>query len=306
MTPRRQSGLSLTELMAVTLIILIIISLLFPVIGFVRDKSRLAGCMSNLMQINAGLIQYSNDQNIYPAQGADLKDELSQYVPAAGFKCPDDEEEGEDSYSLFYVSRHEEDDADSLMLACPRHFGFEKSLNMTIGSGATSAGMLIIHKTHITGDEEISAGELVSDGAGLQFGEDIVISPARGQPAMLPVTGFTGPGGLRHILVSITQTSDGKITATVAPGAKALVEIATHAGLISTRGAELSVTVTPPFGLDTSYITEVTVTSGSAILTPAAYCRIDELPGGFKVSKDEDTAYLALQLKASETAKMAR
>jgi hypothetical protein len=292
--------------MAVTLIVLIIISLLFPVFGFVRDKGRLAGCMSNLIQINAGLIQYSNDQNIYPAQGADLKDELSPYVPASGFKCPNDEEESDDSYSAFYVARHEEDDARSLMLACPRHFGFEESLNMTIGSGTTSAGMLLIYKTHITGDEEISAGELVSDDAGLQFGEEIEISTTQGEPTMLVVTAYTAPGGTRHILVSVTQNSDGKISATVASGAKALVEIATHAGLISIREAKLEVTVTPPSGLETSYYTEVTVTSGSATLTPTAYCRIDELPGGFKVSKDEDSAYRALQVGTGETAKMVK
>jgi hypothetical protein len=149
-------------------------------------------------------------------------------------------------------------------------------------------------------------GELVSDDAGLQFGEEIEISTTQGEPTMLVVTAYTAPGGTRHILVSVTQNSDGKISATVASGAKALVEIATHAGLISIREAKLEVTVTPPSGLETSYYTEVTVTSGSATLTPTAYCRIDELPGGFKVSKDEDSAYRALQVGTGETAKMVK
>ncbi|MDA0837259.1 MAG: hypothetical protein O2857_05710 [Planctomycetota bacterium] len=303
----RQAGLSLTELMAVTLIILILISLLFPVFGFVRDKSRLARCMNNLTQINGGLIQYSNDQNIYPAQGADLKAVLSPYVPSAiSFKCPDDEEENEDSYSPYYVSRHEDDDASNLMLACPRHFGFEQSLNMTIGSGTFATVMLLIYRTHSSGDEEISAGQPVSDMAGLRFGEDVEVSPTQDTLTLRTISAFKEQGGTRHILISITQSSEGTISAILRPESRVVLEIATHAGLISTRGANLEVTVGPPSGPDTSWFTQVAVTSGSATLTPTAYCRIDELPGGFKVSPEEDTAYSALQLKAAETAKMVK
>lgn len=180
---RRHTALSITELMAVTLVILVIISLLVPVINLVRDKSRMTRCMGNLTQLNLAFHQYLNEHKSYPARHSELTNELASYVSQQDlFMCPEDEEGVDDSYSAYFASRHHEDDESSLMVACPRHFGFEKSLNMTVGGGIYVATMMLIHKTHLTGDEEITAGETVANGAGIQFADVVTVVPTLDQP----------------------------------------------------------------------------------------------------------------------------
>ena len=56
-------GFTLIELLVVIAIIAILAAILFPVFAQAREKARQASCLSNLKQINAGLLMYAQDND---------------------------------------------------------------------------------------------------------------------------------------------------------------------------------------------------------------------------------------------------
>ena len=58
---RERRGFTLIELLVVIAIIAILAAILFPVFAQAREKARQATCQSNLKQISAGFIMYTND-----------------------------------------------------------------------------------------------------------------------------------------------------------------------------------------------------------------------------------------------------
>lgn len=56
-------GFTLIELLVVIAIIAILASIAFPFFGRMRDNSQKAGCLSNLRQIGAAVMQYAGDNN---------------------------------------------------------------------------------------------------------------------------------------------------------------------------------------------------------------------------------------------------
>src|SRR5579871_2078324 len=58
---RPERGFTLIELLVVIAIIAILVSILFPVFAQAREKARGASCVSNLRQITAAALMYSQD-----------------------------------------------------------------------------------------------------------------------------------------------------------------------------------------------------------------------------------------------------
>jgi len=100
-----QIAFTLIELLVVIAIIAILAAILFPVFAKVREKARQTSCLSNMKQINLGLLQYSQDydETILPwgASGNANNDQnisehlwwsdLSPYIKSdAILGCPDD------------------------------------------------------------------------------------------------------------------------------------------------------------------------------------------------------------------------
>ncbi len=80
--PRR--GMSLIELLVVIAVIGILTGLLFHVIGKARDAARSSHCASNLRQLGAALLLYSQDnQGKYPPSCDRIMDFLPEYLTAA-------------------------------------------------------------------------------------------------------------------------------------------------------------------------------------------------------------------------------
>ncbi len=69
---RRSRAFSLVELIVVAAIICVLLAILLPALGHIREKSRSAACLSNLRQIGAALHLYASDNNDYtPPRGID-------------------------------------------------------------------------------------------------------------------------------------------------------------------------------------------------------------------------------------------
>jgi prepilin-type N-terminal cleavage/methylation domain-containing protein/prepilin-type processing-associated H-X9-DG protein len=57
----RRHGFTLIELLVVIAIIAILAAILFPVFAKAREKARQSSCLSNLKQLNLGILQYAQD-----------------------------------------------------------------------------------------------------------------------------------------------------------------------------------------------------------------------------------------------------
>ncbi|MBC7809366.1 MAG: DUF1559 domain-containing protein [Akkermansiaceae bacterium] len=103
--PVRRNGFTLIELLVVIAIIAILAAILFPVFAQAREKARSASCLSNMKQVNLGMMQYlqdydeafpnrlvgwpDSDKN-YPEQEAwTWRRALVPYTKSVGvFRCP--------------------------------------------------------------------------------------------------------------------------------------------------------------------------------------------------------------------------
>ena len=57
----RRNGFTLIELLVVIAIIAILAAILFPVFAKAREKARQSSCLSNVKQLNLGILQYAQD-----------------------------------------------------------------------------------------------------------------------------------------------------------------------------------------------------------------------------------------------------
>jgi prepilin-type processing-associated H-X9-DG protein/prepilin-type N-terminal cleavage/methylation domain-containing protein len=69
----RASGFTLTELLIVIAIIAVLVSIMFPLFGGMREKARATACAQNLRQIGVGLLSYVSENNgRFPDGSADV------------------------------------------------------------------------------------------------------------------------------------------------------------------------------------------------------------------------------------------
>ncbi len=66
----KRAGFTLIELLVVIAIIAILAAILFPVFARAREKARQSSCMSNVKQLNLGILQYVQDYDeVFPTHG---------------------------------------------------------------------------------------------------------------------------------------------------------------------------------------------------------------------------------------------
>ena len=80
METRRTSAFTLIELLVVIAIIAILAAIIFPVFATVRGNARKIACVSNLKQIGAANLMYSQDYDDLPVWGGDPPDMNGAWV----------------------------------------------------------------------------------------------------------------------------------------------------------------------------------------------------------------------------------
>lgn len=99
---QRRPGFTLIELLVVIAIIAILAAILFPVFAKARERAKQSACLSNLKQMGAASVMYSNDNDdfiipwadtvLYPKSiGLNYTQIIYQYHKSTDlFKCPSD------------------------------------------------------------------------------------------------------------------------------------------------------------------------------------------------------------------------
>jgi len=94
---KKRTGFTLIELLVVIAIIAILAAILFPVFARARENARRASCMSNLKQINLGLLQYTQDYDekyplyYYTSPAAGWSEIIQPYLKSSQIlQCPSD------------------------------------------------------------------------------------------------------------------------------------------------------------------------------------------------------------------------
>ena len=81
MVKARESGFTLIELLVVIAIIAVLLGILMPVLGRVREQARTIGCRSNLNQYGIGMRMYLDDNdNFFPETSNWMKSTSSGWV----------------------------------------------------------------------------------------------------------------------------------------------------------------------------------------------------------------------------------
>lgn len=103
---KQSSAFTLIELLVVIAIISVLAALLFPVFSRARENARRTSCLSNVQQVTAATLMYSQDSDetlptlqrdfsTKPVRSVDISDVLQPYLKSNQvFYCPDNNEAG--------------------------------------------------------------------------------------------------------------------------------------------------------------------------------------------------------------------
>ena len=87
--PRRQSGVTLVELLVVLAIIGVLVALLLPAIQAAREAARRSQCQNNLRQMGLALHNHVDAHGVFPTGGAGVYPKIENYVSAGKPFGPD-------------------------------------------------------------------------------------------------------------------------------------------------------------------------------------------------------------------------
>ena len=92
---RAKRGFTLVEICIVLAVVLILVALLFPVVGRMREKGRQTSCQSNIKQMNLALRQYVSDHDSFDASQDNWQEALAPYIKNNRiYECPSESRAG--------------------------------------------------------------------------------------------------------------------------------------------------------------------------------------------------------------------
>jgi len=230
--PRR--AMTLIELLVVMAIILILAGLFITGIRSVIGSARTTQCMSNLRQISLALMTYKSDFGNCAPPG-DLSDTLAYILDQPQvFVCPNDESGTGDSYSEFYVPRGDMD-SQSIMVACPRHRGYD-FVSALYGGSQVQNGQVGEVK-HNGG--EAAVGDVVTGGV-LTFADGSTAQISGGLKVQV-LTSYNEPSGTLYTILRVLPDQEGDVECTVTDGSR--FEVLTPAAIAGVQGTRFTVQV---------------------------------------------------------------
>jgi len=86
---KKQRGLTLVELVVIAVVIVILGGILFPVFESAKSSPRRMSCLSNMKQLDMGLLFYQNDNNDFMPKAAKWADSAHPYIEFESvYRCP--------------------------------------------------------------------------------------------------------------------------------------------------------------------------------------------------------------------------
>jgi len=258
-TIEKRKAFTLVEIIVVIVVIGVLSSLLLAALSRMGAEARAVECMNNLTQIAQTVEAYYADHLGFP--GNDLKASLMPYLKDEKvFECPEDPKAEGDSYSKFYIARHD-DDVDSIRLCCPRH-------NMSTASALLFGGGRTVKRSTAKvkyGSYIVDPGD-VAEGGTMEFedGSRVTISP--GTEVQL-ITSIRKSDGKLYSIIRVGLGQEGNIDVQVTSGAR--FEVVTPAAIAGVRGTRFQMY----FRSDDNYsFSLVEVSEGSVEVRPLRKC----------------------------------
>ncbi|MDP6116183.1 MAG: prepilin-type N-terminal cleavage/methylation domain-containing protein [Planctomycetota bacterium] len=136
--PDRNKGLSLTEIMVVTAIILVMASIGTGLYIRAKSSSDVTACVGNLRNLSQAVQLYFVESRRLLSDMVPIRAGLGDYgVTMATLLCPADRRtDARDSYSRSYIGRRKNEADDRLIATCGRHMGGTKA-TMLLMNGTT-------------------------------------------------------------------------------------------------------------------------------------------------------------------------
>jgi len=244
----RDRGFSLIELLVVTAILTILISMGYAALSRGRTMSKATRCLSNLKQVAAGLNLYFNEHKAYPSEG--LPGALATYVGGNPdlFICPADRDPQGDSYTEFYVARTDQG-AQNYVCCCPRHV--DESSTITLFS-SSAAHLLQMGPARWNG-QAIRPGTSVGSGL-MSFADGSTVTVPSGMVVRF-IQSFRLHDGRLYSLIGVDINELGTLDIQVTPGSR--FEVVTPAAIAGVQGTRFLLT-TSILGEDMRVQVEVT------------------------------------------------
>ena len=229
---RNRGGFSLSELLVVMGIIAVLSAILYPVFSAARESTRVVACSSNLQQIGVAAGTYYADFDGPPM--SQLTRSLGEYVNGPEvFICPDDPTR-QDSYSAYFVGRHNPALSSEFVVGCPRHNHGHRQ-TVALGRGSADLGPVGVVKHN---DADIRIGDVVEGGT-LHFADESTLNISDGLTVCV-LASVSGKAGL-HTVVWVPGEQDGWVEASVTPGNR--FEVVTPDTVAAVRGTKFCVYV---------------------------------------------------------------
>jgi hypothetical protein len=259
-------------------IIALLVGIATPVYVRARQESRIMTCVSNLQSLSQANTFYVNQHNGLPPEDVPLSKSFAALVndPKA-FRCPDDDTEGPDSYSLLYAHRKRYESAGSYVVGCARHSHSRRGVNLFLDSTVRSSlNARVIHidggeKRVIYPGERISSGVIqMADGSEMVLGGDCL--------SVVLLQSFIAQNHLYHVF-RVPVEGFGTLIATASPGAA--LDVVTVSANFHLNGGKITVeTGLALDGSDRCHWSRVRSHVGVVTVTPKIKGAVRDLPEG--------------------------
>lgn len=265
-----KKGFTFIELLVTITILVILVGGVTVAVTKVKSSSRQTNCETNLKKIAMGLQMYHSEKGVFPEDGYPddandpnpLSTELASYVrEKSAFICPEDKDQTSTSnfasYDPFYIERIGSNEAEELLIGCPRHREATKATSLFYAGfpEITSIGTVLANGQEIPPDGTTAQRTISSEDDVMTFadGSTVKITGDEGGYGTFLVQSVELADGTLYSIVRVKN--EGEIDVQVSSGSK--FEIITPSAIVGVRGTRFTVKTE-----NLGYTTVVTLING--------------------------------------------